>query len=181
MGSEVTLMETPQFEVRAIGSLKQKPGCPDYAYEGLGKERVSYLCRDECYNPSNERRLITRIEITRIKPQQTPDENPADLIEDRWRVFDCPPDTHGCNITFEDPEFIKAQREFIYYARAIEEPSPAINGGALRCEYDDKGNCIAVNPCYGDERTDFSDNCLADVEQRAWSSPVFLQPATNND
>lgn len=175
MGSEVLMNETPHFQVRAAGSLKQKPGCPDHVYNGLSEDRVNYLCRNECYHPSNERRLISRIEITRIKPQQTPDEDVAQLIEDKWRVFDCPAAQTGCEITFTDPEFIKGKREFIYYARAIEEPSPAVNGDALRCEYNDKGECIAVNPCYGDNRTALDDDCLAPIEQRAWSSPIFVQ------
>lgn len=176
MGSEVTMTQTPQFQVRAAGSLKQKPGCPDHVYDGLSKDRVNYLCRNECYNPSDERRLITRIEVTRIKPQQFANEDIAKLIEDKWRVFDCPAAANGCTINFDDPEFAAGQREFIYYARAIEQASPAVNGAALRCEYDESGACIAVNPCYGDSRTGLNDDCLAPVEQRAWSSPIFVQP-----
>jgi hypothetical protein len=68
------------------------------------------------------------------------------------------------------------RREFIYYVRAIQEPTPAVNAGGLRCEYDAAGNCISVSPCYGDYRSDRDDDCLSINEERAWSSPIFVQP-----
>jgi hypothetical protein len=49
-----------------------------------------------------------------------------------------------------------------------------INAANVRCEYDESGACIAVNPCYGDYRTSREDDCLAPAEQRAWSSPIFV-------
>ena len=66
-------------------------------------------------------------------------------------------------------------RDTVYYVRAIQEPSLAINGAQLRCEYDEKGHCISVSPCYGDSRTDYQDDCLAETEERAWSSPIFVR------
>ena len=77
---------------------------------------------------------------------------------------------------FEDPEFATVARSASYYVRAIEEPSPTVNAGNLRCEKDAQGQCLKVNPCYGDYRTPTSDDCLAASEERAWSSPIYLDP-----
>jgi hypothetical protein len=67
-------------------------------------------------------------------------------------------------------------RDALYYVRAIEEPSPAVNAGGLRCRTDETGNCIEVNPCQGDYRTPMDDDCLGTIEERAWSSPIFVDP-----
>jgi hypothetical protein len=53
----------------------------------------------------------------------------------------------------------------------------AVNAGALRCEYDQAGNCVNLKPCYGDYRTEFTDDCLSPTEERAWSSPIFIAPS----
>ena len=174
MGSEVASSVSPRFRVGAVGAFKQKPGCPDYAVRGLGAERVQLLCGGECYNPSDERHLIDRIEVVRIRPQISPDEPIAELIEDPWRSFDCNGDPAGCQVEFEDEEFAGSGREALYYARAIQEATPMINAANVRCEYDEAGECIAINPCYGDYRTPNDDDCLAPAEQRAWSSPIFV-------
>ena len=44
----------------------------------------------------------------------------------------------------------------------------------IRCEYNEKGECIKVNMCYGDYRTAKDDDCLVLIEERAWSSPIFV-------
>ena len=49
-----------------------------------------------------------------------------------------------------------------------------MNGGGLRCRTDEAGRCLEVNPCYGDHRTDLEDDCLETIEERAWSSPIFV-------
>ena len=49
-----------------------------------------------------------------------------------------------------------------------------MNGDNLRCERNAAGSCVEARPCYGDYRVDASDDCLAEVEERAWSSPIFL-------
>ena len=175
MGSIVEGDKNPRFRVSAAGAFKQNPGCPTEVTDALTPERLENLCRGECYNPSDERKLITRFEIVRIRPQESPDENVAELIEDPWKVIDCQPDQQGCTAEFEDPEFVSGKREVRYYARAIQEPSDAVNAGGLRCEYDENGVCVAVDPCYGDYRTPASDDCLAPNEERAWSSPIYLK------
>lgn len=177
MGSDLEMSDTPRFQVRAVGSFKQKPGCPDYSSNALSAERMEHLCYGECYNPGDERHRITRIEVIKITPQSTPDEKLDDLIQDSWKTFACDENTDGadgCVIEFEDPDFSKGARDSLYYVRAIQESTPTINGGNLRCEYDENGQCIKVNPCHIDERTDYSDDCLAPVEHRAWSSPIFI-------
>ena len=80
----------------------------------------------------------------------------------------------GCVVEFEDPEYGTAGRDMVYYVRAIEEASPTVNAGNLRCDRDVAGNCIAVHPCHGDERTPIDDDCLVMAEERAWSSPIYL-------
>jgi len=177
MGSEVSgLAEAPRFRVRAAGAFEQKPGCPQFVGDRLGAERVETLCRGECYHPDDRRRLITRIEVVRIHAQKRPDEDVGSLIEDPWRVFDCPPEHDGCTVEFEDPDHLEADRESIYYVRAIQEPTLAVNAGGLRCERDASGACVAASPCYSDDRTDRDDDCLAENEERAWSSPIFVSP-----
>ncbi len=174
MGSDLEMSTTPRFRVRAVGAFKQKPGCPDYAINGLTSERLENLCYGECYNPGDERHRISRIEVVKITPQVTPDEKLGDLIEDTWKVFECNDQGQGCSVEFDDPGFAEDARDSLYYVRAIQEPTPTINGANLRCEYDENGQCIKVNPCYIDERTDYADDCLAPSEHRAWSSPIFV-------
>ena len=78
---------------------------------------------------------------------------------------------------FTDPEFAGSKRPATYYVRAIQEPSQKINGDNLRCEYDEHGNCVKLDICYGDPRTERGDDCLATIEERAWSSPIYVEHA----
>jgi Protein of unknown function (DUF3604) len=174
MGSETSSRDNPTFRVSALGAFKQQPGCPDHAVRALGKERLESLCGGECYNPADERHRIERIEVVRIRPQLSPDELVEDLIEDPWRSFDCGDDPMGCTVEFEDEAFTTGAREALYYVRAVQEATPMINAANLRCEYDEDGVCVAVNPCYGDYRTAEDEDCLAPARQRAWSSPIFV-------
>lgn len=174
MGSETISADTPHFRVSAVGDFKQNPGCPAHALKGLGRERLERLCGGECYNPTEDRHRIDRIEVVRIRPQVTTGEPVGQLIEDPWKTFSCQDDPLGCSIEFLDEDFVRDERETIYYARAIQEPTPMINADNLRCEYSEQGECIAVNPCYGDYRTPAEDDCLAPAEQRAWSSPIYI-------
>jgi hypothetical protein len=174
MGSETRLGETPRFRVRAVGALVQKPGCAESSIQALSPERLQRLCHGECYNPGDERRRITRVEVVRIRPQRAPGEPVASLIEDPWKRIACPADPAGCSVDFEDADFVGAGRETIYYVRAIEEPSPAVNAGGVRCKYNAAGECIEAHPCFGDYRTPFTDDCLSPNEERAWSSPIYV-------
>ena len=171
MGGATAMSANPSFRVRAVGSLEQKPGCPDYSTNALSPERLHHLCRGECYNPTDRRRLINRIEVVRIRPQATPGEPVGELIEDPWRIYSCEPDLAGCTAEFSDPDFARGARDVLYYVRAIEEPSLAVNAANLRCEYDEEGRCIEIQPCVG---VPHEEDCLSQTEERAWSSPIFV-------
>jgi len=140
-------------------------------------ETTVLLCRGECFNPTEGRRIITHIDVVRVRPQVRPGEPVRPLIDDPWRRFECPKSEAGCVVEFEDPDYATSGRENIYYVRAVQEPTLAINANPLRCDYDDKGTCVKVHPCYGDYRTPLDDDCLAPAAERAWSSPIYLQPA----
>ena len=57
-------------------------------------------------------------------------------------------------------------------ARAIEAPSLAVAADPLGCTRDERGRCVAVDACI-DRPED--DDCLAPTEERAWSSPIFVE------
>ncbi|MEZ4332952.1 MAG: DUF3604 domain-containing protein [Myxococcota bacterium] len=170
MGGEVAMNAAPRFEVRAVGSFEQRPGCPDDATTALGPERLARVCLGECYNPSEKRRPITRIEVVRIRPQRSADEPIAPLIEDPWRRFACDGSPEGCTVRFDDPEFAAGGRDTVYYVRAIEPPAPAINADGIRCERDAEGRCLEATRC----SRRLGDDCLGTEEPRAWSSPIFV-------
>jgi len=173
MGSalERTRGSHPRFEVRAVGAPLQAPGCPAERAAALGEARLAALCLGECDNPLPQRHLIEAIEVVRIRPQETPDEPVADLIDDPWRRFECPPDPAGCVARFEDDAFA---RDSLYYVRAVQAPTPAINGANLRTRFAPDGRPLDVDPCYAGWQTAWDDDCLAPVGERAWSSPIYI-------
>ena len=171
MGSEFSMQENPKFKVRVLGSQKQAPGCS--SENEITKTYLDKLCNGECFNPTDERNDISRIEIIRIRPQTYSDEPIETLIEDTWKIFECEPSQEGCIVEFEDPNFIDANREVIYYVRAIQEPSLAIGAANLACEFDD-GKCKKVKLC-GDAKGQGEGDCLSENEERAWSSPIFIK------
>lgn len=169
MGSELSLVANPRFKVRALGDFKQLPGCPNHSVDALGPEKLDAYCANECYNPSSERRRITRIEVVRIQPQISKKEKIADLIQDPWKTLQCDNDNEACSVEFSDPEYSAEKRDTLYYVRAIQEPTKAINGGNLQTEFDQNGNPIAITLCSLEE------GCPAmPAEERAWSSPIYI-------
>ncbi len=69
-----------------------------------------------------------------------------------------------CIVEFEDENF---SRDSVYYVRAIQRATPAINGAPLSQRDDFK-------LCKGSFRTDLEDNCLSMTNERAWSSPIYI-------
>jgi hypothetical protein len=171
MGSQVELGENPIFQVKAVGSFQQNPGCGADSVNAMGPERIDRLCQGECFNPSTIRRAISRIEIVRIRPQRTPDEEILGLVEDPWKVIPCDGDLGGCVGTFVDSDYASSERDVLYYARAIEAPSDAVAADPLGCRRDENGRCVQVDPCFGRAS---DDECLSQTEERAWSSPIFV-------
>ena len=174
MGSEVEMSYSPEFSVKALGAQKQLPGCDGVGDENLFFEVKEKLCRGECFNPSDERKNISKIEIIRIRPQVYDNEPISPLIEDPWKVFECEPSQEGCQVVFTDDQFEGSNREIIYYARAIQETTEAINAGGLNCDLDESGKCIKVNLC-GDPKGKGKGDCLSNTQERAWSSPIFVK------
>ena len=105
MGSTVNKTDNPTFRVKAVGAFEQKPGCPDYSSTDITKKEIERICKNECYNPSDERKVISRIEVIKVSPQVSPNEKVEDLIQDPWKIFECPIDQNGCEISFEDESF----------------------------------------------------------------------------
>ncbi|MCB9725826.1 MAG: DUF3604 domain-containing protein [Spirochaetaceae bacterium] len=175
MGSEVEMRETPRFEVRALGSFEPRPGCPDWSREGLGGERLASLCRNECYFPSEVRRPIVAIEVVRITPRIAPDEPIEPRIEDPWLRLECEDAGEGCVVRFEDEDFASRGRDTLYYVRALEAARPAIAGNPLRPRRGDDGRVESIELC------ETGDDCLDPVEERAWSSPIFVDFARGGD
>jgi len=171
MGSEVVMAEAPEFEVRALGSFEPKPGCPDWTREGLGASRIADLCHDECYFPSDVRRPIEAIEVVRITPRIRAGEEVAPLIEDPWQRFECEEGSEGCVVRFRDESFASDGRDRLYYVRAIEPARPAILGDSLRPKRNEAGEVVSIELC------DMGDDCIDEAQERAWSSPIFVDHA----
>ena len=68
-------------------------------------------------------------------------------------------------VEFEDENYT---RDSIYYVRAIQASTLAINGDNSFIASSD------FKLCKGSFRTDLADNCLGETNERAWSSPIYL-------
>lgn len=174
MGSVLASDRSPKFRVRAVGSLEQLSGCPNHSTDGLSSERLARLCAGECYHPTDTRHIIDRIEVVRVRPQIEPGEDLERLIDDPWRVLACDRDPSGCTVEFTDPDFARDGRDSVYYVRAIQVATEAVNAAGLRCVRDESGRCVESRPCRGGYRTPADDDCLAPAEERAWSSPIYV-------
>ena len=163
MGSKVTMSQNPKFTIRAAGSFRQNAGCSSESIDSLSSDRLDYLCAGECYNPSNERHVIEKLEIIKITPQNYAGEAISPLIQDPWMTISCN-GLSECVTEFEDQNF---SRDSVYYVRAIQEPTLAINGSLLK----DRNE---FNLCKGSFRTNLTEDCLSLVNERAWSSPIYV-------
>ncbi len=173
MGDKVTRQDNPTFNVVAVGSAKQKSGCPDYIKDAFDAKRLEKMAFTECYYPSDERYHMQRLEIVRIRPQKFQGEAVAPLIEDPWKTFPCPTNSAKCEVTFTDNEFKNGKRDALYYVRAIEQKTLIANGDTSRNELDSDGNVIKINICSGSFITDAKDDCLAQKGHQAVSSPIY--------
>ena len=96
----------------------------------------------------------TRIEVVRIRPQARAGEPVARADRgSRGAASTARATARAARVEFDDPDFAAGGRDAVYYVRAIQEPTPAVNAGELRCERDADGDCVEVHPCYGDYRT----------------------------
>ena len=172
MGSAVAMSAPPTFEVRAVGSFVQAPGCPKEIVASAPDGFVADACYGECYNPTDQRHAITRVEIVRIQPQISPDEALEDRITDPLATLDCPDEPEGCVVTFTDDGF-DPSRPAAYYARVYQAPTALFNGDPLRCERDADGQCATLSLCPTGYKAG-DDTCESPGEERAWSSPIFL-------
>jgi hypothetical protein len=93
---------------------------------------------------------LTRIEVIKITPQIYAGEAIGPLIQDPWLELPCQ-GTGQCIVEFEDQNF---SRDSVYYVRAIQEATPAINGASLSKRDEFK-------LCKGSFRTDLEDDCLS--------------------
>ena len=101
--------------------------------------------------------------MIKITPQVYAGEAVSTLIQDPWKSIPC----HGkaeCIIEFEDQNF---SRDSVYYVRAIQSPTLAINGSPLS----QRDN---FELCKGSFRTDLEDDCLSMTNEKAWSSPIYI-------
>ena len=62
------------------------------------------------------------------------------------------------------------------YARS-KRRGQAVGADPLGCTRDAKGACVEVSPCFSKP---WSDDCLSETEERAWSSPIFVNQGVDH-
>lgn len=87
MGSAVAQNSNPRFRAKVIGLFKQLPGCPDYVVDTLEAKHLEKMSLGECYNPSDERYLIERIEVIKIRPQAFSGDNLRTTFDDNGKAI----------------------------------------------------------------------------------------------
>ena len=173
MGGEAKMTGAPRFQVRAVGAFKQKPGCPARSLTRAPEGFIKKYCHGECYNPTDQRYLIKKVDVIKIEPQVKAGEDLSKLVRDPYRTFTCQPDPAGCKVTFTDEAYATRGRPAVYYVRVHQEPTPQFNAGTLRCQKDAAGKCVKIKPCPTGFRG-LNDTCLVKDAERAWSSPIYL-------
>lgn len=176
MGSDLIQDAPPRFRVKAVGSPILNPGCPQVLVEAMGKEFIDDVCDGQCYNPSNRRHPIVRIEVVKVRQQLEPEEPIGPLVQDPFVVFDCDPEKSVCEAEFEDPDYAGEDRTVAYYVRAIQEEAPSVNAQNFKCRYEDD-TCVEMDPCRSTPDPD--NTCMGVAEERAWSSPIYLTPSAS--
>ena len=126
-----TLREAPRFEVRAVGSFVQQPGCPaESVARALARATRATLWRRVLPPGRRARTRSRRSRWCASGRSGRPASRSAPLIEDPWRRFECAPDPAGCVVAFEDPEFATSgARRRLLRARA-----PGADAGGQRRE-----------------------------------------------
>ena len=158
---------TPRFEVRAVGAFKQKPGCPELQRQARSPRAPAAPLQGRVLQPVRRAQAHHPHRGRAHPPADYAGRTGAPLIEDPWRTLRVRAERDRLRRAVRGSGLRRlAAARAVYYVRAIEEPSPAVNAGNLRCKYDESGNCIEAHPCYGDYRTPASDDCL-DHDRRA--------------
>lgn len=171
MGQRLSSNTTPQFHFEAWGGPEELPGCSRADRQRWGDTVIDNICLNTCFNPGDRRIGIDRIEVIKITPQISADEKISGLIQDPYLVIK----NHNMDASgqpsakfkgsFVDPAFAIHKRDAIYYIRALQTPTPSVNGKPMRNNQGKLETC----PLYYK-----GDDCKTMAQERAWSSPIYV-------